>query len=64
MDFAEDESEGHVNHSDILDNTPKTKAVIVNDKNNDNEFTITSIPEGADLRNNLNEYQEMIWKIL
>ena len=34
--------------------THKTKAVIINDKNADDQFTITSIPEGADLRHNLN----------
>ena len=57
IELAEDvlEIESHVNHSDLLDNAPKTKAVIINDENNDNEFTITSIPEGADLRNNLTE---------
>lgn len=55
IEFAEDELESHVNNSDLLEYAPKTKAVIINDKNNDNEFTITSIPEGADIRNNLNE---------
>ena len=34
--------------------THKTKAVIINDKNADDQFTITSVPEGADLRHNLN----------
>ena len=44
-----------MNHNDLLNNAHETKAVIINDENNDSEFTITSIPEGADLRNNLNE---------
>ena len=38
----------------LQDGTHQTKAVIINDKDGDNDFTITSIPEGSDLRNNMN----------
>ena len=40
--------------NELNSGTHKTKAVIINDKNADDQFTITSIPEGADLRHNLN----------
>ena len=36
----------------MKEGTHQTKAVIINDKDGDNGFTITSIPEGSDLRDN------------
>ena len=38
----------------MKEGTHQTKAVIINDKDGDNDFTITSIPEGSDLRDNMN----------
>ena len=43
------------NNVSVLPSTPKTKAVIVNGQNTSEDFEITSIPEGSDLQNNLNE---------
>merc|ERR1712156_237673 len=49
IDVAKEAIEQEDN-DELQDSTHKTKAVIINDNDGDNDFTITSIPEGADLR--------------
>ena len=51
-------------HMVTNDNNPKTKTIIVNDQNFGNDFKVTSIPEGADLRNNLNQGVEDLRRII
>ena len=50
IDVAKEAIELEDNDELLQDSTHKTKAVIINDNDGDNDFTITSIPEGADLR--------------